>query len=342
VQDLTVMARVGAGMVRAAPLQHLPGLLSESGLTIEPLLDEAGLPRNVLSHPENTLPVAAVARLLVLCAEHSQCPHFGLVAGGRVTPASLGLIGMLLLNSPTVGQALRGLVLNLHLNGHAVVPSLVVRDGVAVLSLAPFGSYGLADRQVTDFTIAVACNLMRALCGRRWAPSEVQLAHRKPDDQRPYREFFKAPLRFSSDRTALAFPESWIGHRVQGADPQTCKTIQHGIAAILSQQDFSLPDKVRRALLALTIQGEISVDGVSAMLGMHRRTLNRRLAKHGTTIARLVGEARAQLARQLLADTTLPMIDIALALNYADASAFTRAFRSWTGLTPSDWRDGKH
>lgn len=340
-QRLTVMARVEAGMVRAAPLQHLPGLLAEMGLAIEPLLDEAGLPQSVLFHPENTLPVAAAARLLALCAERSRRPHFGLMAGQRMMTASLGLIGMLILNSPTVGQALRGLILTLHLNGRAVVPSLVVGDGVATLSLAPFGSYGAGGQQVADFTIAVACNLLRALCGPQWTPSEVQFAYRAPDDQRPYRQHFRAPLRFSSERTALVFPQTWLAHRVPGADPQTRRTLQHHIAAIVGQQDLSLVDKVRRALLALTIQGEISVEGVAVMLGMHRRTLNRRLAEHGTTIARLVGEVRAQIAQQLLADTTLPLIEIASALNYTDAGTFTRAFRSWTGVTPSGWREGQ-
>jgi AraC-like DNA-binding protein len=340
-ESLTGMARVEAGMMRVAQLQHLPGLLAETGLPIEPLLDEIGLPHNALSHPENTIPVAAGARLLALCAERSQRPHFGLMAGQKVMPASLGLIGMLILNSPTVGQALRGLILTLHLNGRAVVPSLIVRGGSAALSLAPFGSYGSGSQQVTDFTIAVACNLMRALCGPRWTPSEVQFAHRAPDDQRPYRQFFKAPLRFSSEHTALLFPETWLAHHVSGADPQVRNTLQHGIAAILSQQDLSLPDKVRRALLALTIQGDISVEGVATMLGMHRRTLNRRLAEHGATIARLVGEVRAQLAQQLLSDTTLPMIEIAAALNYTDAATFARAFRSWMGVTPSDWRNGR-
>ena len=195
-------------------------------------------------------------------------------------------------------------------------------------------------RSVVDFTIAVACNLMRALCGSRWVPNEVHFSHRSPDDRRPYRQFFKAPLRFSSDRTALVFPAALLEHRVPGANAETRKMLQHSIAAVLSQQDLDLLTKVRRALLALIIQDDVSVEGVATMLGMHRRTLNRRLVEHGTTIAKLRSEVRAQLAQQLLSDTTLPMVEIAAALHYTDASTFTRAFRSWTGVAPSDWRNG--
>jgi len=95
---------------------------------------------------------------------------------------------------------------------------------------------------------------------------------------------------------------------------------------------------VRRALFSLIVQNDVSVDSVSAMLGMHRRTLNRRLAACGTTLAGLLTEVRYQIARQLLADTDLPLVEIAVTLSYADASAFTRAFRSWSGTTPTAWR----
>jgi AraC-like DNA-binding protein len=341
IQDLTGMAHVQPGTVRVAPLQQLPQVLSECGLAIEPLLDLVGLPRNTLAHPENTIPVEAGARLLSLCAERSGRPHFGLLAGQRVRPASLGLIGLLMLHSGDVGSALRGLLLTLHLNGRAVVPSLVARDGNAALSLSLFGGYTSGGHQVADFTIAVACNLMRALCGPQWVPSEVQFAHRPPADRRPYHRFFKASLRFDSDRTALLFPSSWLAHRVPGANPETRKTLQHAIAMALSQQDFDLLTKVRRALFAMIVQNDVSVDGVATMLGMHKRTLNRRLVEQGTTIARMLSEVRFQLARQLLSDTALPFVEIAAALNYADASTFSRAFRAWAGTSPSAWRDGK-
>jgi len=305
------------------------------------MLNQLNLSRNALTHPENTIPVEAAARLLDMCAARTGRQHFGLLAGQKVLPPSLGMIGLLMLHSASVGSALRGLMLTLHLNGRAVVPSLVESDGAAALSLSLFDRYTSEASQVADFTIAVACNLMRALCGPRWVPGEVQFAHRPPVDRRPYRRFFRAPLRFDSDRTALVFPSAWLARRVPGANPEMRKVLQHGIAAALSQQHLDLSTKVRRALFALIIQDDVSVDGVATMVGLHRRTLNRRLEEQGTTIAKMLSEVRFQLARQLLSDTALPFVEIAAALNYTDASTFTRAFRSWTGTTPSAWRSGK-
>jgi AraC-like DNA-binding protein len=338
--DLTGMAHVKEGMVRVAPLRHIPEVLSAFGLPIEPLFDDVGLPRNVFTRPENTVPVEAIAQLLALCAERAKCPHFGLLAGQKAMPASLGLIGLSMLHSINVGAALRGLILTLHLNGRAVVPALVVRDDMAVFSLSLYGDFTVGAQQVADFTIAIACTLMRAMCGPKWVPGEVLFSHRAPGDRRPYSRFFKAPLRFGADHTALVFPSSWLAHCVPGASRDMRKTLHQGIAVLLSQQDFDLLTKVRRALFALIVQDDVSVGGVATMLGMHRRTLNRRLAEQGTTIAKVLNEVRFQLARQLLSETELPFVEIAATLNYTDASTFTRAFRVWSGTTPTLWRAG--
>lgn len=71
---------------------------------------------------------------------------------------------------------------------------------------------------------------------------------------------------------------------------------------------------------------------------MHSRTLNRRLHASGTNFRTLVDEARFETARQMLEDSAMDVRQIALALDYVDASAFTRAFRRWAGVTPLQWR----
>ena len=73
-------------------------------------------------------------------------------------------------------------------------------------------------------------------------------------------------------------------------------------------------------------------------MAMHRRTLNRRLATSGTSTSEQLEDVRSHIARQLVADTGLSMIEIASTLNCSDASTFTRAFRRWTDMSPCEWR----
>ena len=71
---------------------------------------------------------------------------------------------------------------------------------------------------------------------------------------------------------------------------------------------------------------------------MHSRTLSRRLHASGTSFQELVDEGRFEIARQTLEDSVMPVRQIAAMLDYADASAFTRAFRRWSDTTPAQWR----
>lgn len=334
----TSVAQADAGVARAGPLQTLPETVETFGLCIGDMLGEAGLPADALDDPERAIPVKAAVKLLSICAERTGRPDFGLLAGQKVQLSSLGLIGMLTANASDVGAALRGLVMTLHVNGRAIVPALVVRDDMATFSLSLATSHPHGSRAAIDLAIAMACNVMRTLCGADWVPSAVLLSYRPPADQRSYALFFKAPLQFNADRNALVFPASWLMQRVPGSSRERRKALQQGVAAIMSQQTFDILTRTRRAVFTAIVQDDVTVDNVAGLLGMHRRTLNRRLAENKTTLAEMLGDVRFEVAQRLISDTALPIVDIAATLNYADASAFTRAFRSWSGMTPTEWR----
>ncbi len=81
-----------------------------------------------------------------------------------------------------------------------------------------------------------------------------------------------------------------------------------------------------------------SAPAVASELGLKPRTLNRLLSKEGTSFIRLLKDARYESAQQLLRDPSAPILSVAWSLGYADASAFSRAFRGWSGMTPTEWR----
>ena len=110
--------------------------------------------------------------------------------------------------------------------------------------------------------------------------------------------------------------------------------------AIEAQATGDLPAQVRRMLRRQLLSGRASMHHVAAELAMHRRTLDRKLKPHAIIFQALVDEVRYEVARQLLSDTTLPMITIAHSLGFAEASTFTRAFRRWSGMPPTRWREG--
>jgi AraC-like DNA-binding protein len=116
--------------------------------------------------------------------------------------------------------------------------------------------------------------------------------------------------------------------------------LQMQVDALEAQGNGDVVVQLRRVLRTLLVNGSGSQEQVAQLFSMHRRTLNRRLKACDTTFHALVEESRFDIARHYLEITHLPIVEIASALDYADASAFTRAFRRWSGTTPAAWRAG--
>jgi AraC-like DNA-binding protein len=184
----------------------------------------------------------------------------------------------------------------------------------------------------------VLFNTMRTLCGAAWKPDEIQFAHRKPENVGPFRRFFRAPLIFDAEQYAVVFAADWLKCSLPGADAELHRLLQKQIDALETRHGDDFPEQVRSVLRSALITGYGKADQVAALFSMHARTLNRRLNAFGIGFQELVDEGRFEIARQMLEDSAMPVSQIAAMLDYADASAFTRAFRRWSGTTPARWR----
>ena len=325
------------GTTRVASIGALPDVLARLGQPLPPLLDAVGLPATLFEDHDRPVEVARAAALLALAAERSGCPHIGLLCGATYRPETLGLAGLLCRNARDVGSALRGLALNLHLNGHTFVPSLTVTGDTAEFGLRLLTDVP-HDRYVVDVGMAGAFAIVRALCGPGWSPLEVTLVHGADGRRSAYDRYYCLPVRLGSDRNGIVFAASWLTRKVHGANAASLLLFERELATISRRHPMLPAVATRRALLACIARGDVSVRGVAAALGLHAQTLNRRLAAEGTSVFALTKEVRYQVARDLLANTTLAVTEIAATLVYADSAAFTRAFRQWAGTNPLAWR----
>jgi AraC-like DNA-binding protein len=326
------------GSVRVGPLRAIPHLLQEMGVDPADVASQVGIDLSHFDDPENTIPFAVAGPLLQECVVRTACPHFGLLVGARARTASLGVLGLLMQHSPAVGTALRNLVLYLQVQDRGAIPTLTIHDELALLGYAVFQRGVVATEQIHDLAIAVGCNILRDLCGGNLRLREVLLRRAQPADLEPYRRFFRAPLRFNSDQTALVFPATWLERPVCAANTQLYRILETEVEALMEQLHVDFASRARRVLHGLVITGSCSVEQAAFLFGMHRRTLNRRLAAQGTSFKDLLQDVRFEIAQQLLRDTHISVVAISEALGYTAAGAFTRAFRRWSGQAPADWR----
>lgn len=320
---------------RVGALCELPDLLSRFGLEATSLLAKAGLPPSALDDPDNTIPYAAAARLLVSSAHAADCAHLGLLAGQVWTLEYMGLVGQLMRHSRTFGEALRTLAVYQRLNSEGGTAYLSKTGEAVVLGYAVYQPNVSGIEYVHDTVMASGWNLIHELIGPHAKLLKVVLARPRPADPQPYRDYFGARVQFDSDHTGLYLSQRLLKQPVPGADPQLRRQLEAQVQAATATD---LLVRLHRALRLLLLTGEGSGDFVAQQLSMHRRTLHRRLQAQGTTFQQVLDAVRWEISRQLLRHTVLPLGKVAAATGYADTSTFVRAFHRWSGTTPAKWR----
>jgi AraC-like DNA-binding protein len=226
----------------------------------------------------------------------------------------------------------------MHLHIRGAVTTFEESGKLAIFGYEIYALGAEATDQISDAALANMLNIMVALCGPHWKPVEVRFAHRRPAETAPFQRFFRAPLRFDMNENALVFAASWLSRPLPAVEPELTRLLRDKIDALEAQHRDEFPEQVRSILRTGVLADHGSADQVAKLLSMHSRTLNRRLAASGTNFRTLVDECRYEMARQMLKDTDADVGHIASMLDYADTSAFARAFRRWSGTTPSRWR----
>ena len=319
-------------------IAHIPEVLRDLGADPAEVCKAARFDFTLFGDPANLITYRAASHLFRVCTERTGCAHFGLLLGQKSGLDSLGLVGLLVKYSPDVGTALRSLVRYMHLHIRGAVTTLEESGKHAIFSYEIYEPGAEATDQIADASLGTMFNVMVALCGPRWRPVEVRFEHRRPSDVAPFRRFFQAPLSFDAGDNSLVFAASWLSHPLPAVDPALSQLLRDHVATLEAQYREDFPETVRSLLRTGLLADHGSEDQVATLLSMHSRTLHRRLAASGTNFRALVDECRYEIARQMLKDTDSDVGRIADLLDYADTSAFARAFRRWSGTTPSLWR----
>lgn len=327
--------RSGAWSRRVGGFAALPGLLAAHGVAPVRVLSASGLSPDALSLPGRKVGFAESARALGEAVRATRCEHFGLLAGGQTRLADLGHLGAMMLGAPALGPALRSLAAHHHHVCTGGVVLLQERARTVSLGYAVFHPDVDHLAPALDFAAAAGLTFIRELCGHTWNPIEVLLPRRRPADPGPYQAFFRCPVRFDAEWCELRFPARAMQQRLL---PTT--TCGYPALAVSEEQlmDDQLLPQLYRTTRMLLLQGLAHGDQMAHALGLNRRTLARRLAAQGQSLQRVLDEVRYAVARELLADTDLSVVGIALTLGYAEASPFVRAFRRWSGSAPLIWR----
>jgi len=325
-------------IVRIGPLTNIPYVLQLLGYDPEPIFSATGFKMVQFEDPDNWISFLAGSKLIAHCVEVTKCYHFGLLLGKHANPSHLGIAGFQLSSAPDVGSALNNFIKHLDLHDKGGTATLTTTENTTMFGYVINEPNIKAAGQIYDLSIVLTCKIMRTLCGEKWNPNEVLLTHKNPDKLSPYEEFFRSPIHFSSQTNAIVFNKRWLDHRIPSADPLLQRHLQHDADELHIEKPVDFIYLLRQQLRYSLENQQVSVANIARQLGIHERTIHRRLKIYDTNFHHELEQIRYSISRQLLAETNNTNTNIAITLGYSNVSAFSRAFKKWSGESPAKWR----
>ena len=316
----------------------------QEGVEVELLLRKAGLTHQQIDDPCARLPVKSQIRFVELVATILKDECLGFHLAQKFDLRMGGLFYYVLASSDTLGEALqRGVRYSAIVNEGI---TLRLREGKGIrVNFEYAGVARHSDRHQIEFSIVTLVRICRQLTNRHVRPSRVSLTHRRKDDASELRTFFGSDVTFGAAADEVAFSTSIKQMPVVGADPYLnellIKYCEQALAARSSKRS-SFGSNVENVIALHLPHGKARVGEIARKLGVSQRTLARRLSSEGLTFASVLQRLKSDLAKRHLADETLSISEIAWLLGYRDVSAFTHAFKRWTGRAPRAIRQTLH
>src|SRR5215218_4216287 len=141
---------------------------------------------------------------------------------------------------------MQALVSNLSIQNRGAVPGLTIVGDMALFTFSVYQPEAESADQISDGSIAVAVNAVRALCGSDWNPAEVLLPRAAPADQEPYRRHFRAPVRFDQEVATVVFPARDLARRIAGTDPSLRAMLTEEVVRLRGDPRSEISDEIRR------------------------------------------------------------------------------------------------
>ncbi|MFN2426466.1 MAG: AraC family transcriptional regulator [Candidatus Binatia bacterium] len=328
-QPQSTLATWSATIARALDAQGLDGAA---------IAARAGIDAATLADPNARVPRDALTRLWHLAVEHSGNPAFGLEAARHTLQTTFHALGYAVLASSTLREAVERIIRYRRLIGDVIQLRLEDHGERSRFVIDVSAGRGAVPWEAVDAFVAVMVRQARHLGGSGGiVPVSVSLERPAPADASPYQRALGAPVAFAQSESFLEYSRADLDRRLPAANAELARQNDEVVVRYLARlEQGGVLVKTRQALLESLPSGAPTKPQIARRLGMSPRSLQRLLAGEGTSFKDLLGEARLTLARSYLEEGRLPITEIAFVLGFADTSAFSRAFRRWTGVSPRD------
>ena len=315
---------------------HLTELVQRWQVDPAELLDGLGVTQEDLTQPDRRLEISVFQELIERARTLTGEPALGIYFGMDMRVSSHGLLGYAALTSATVRAGLNLAIRYVPTRTTAIGLRVVEGTDTAALIIDEHVDLGSArDAVLFAFTMGI-WQIAKAATGQA-VGGEADFPFPRPAYMDRFTKYMPGGLRFDQPVAQLVFARELLDLPMTMSDPAAMQVAREHCERELQALGFGgdIVSRVRSVLQPADGVGYRTLEEVARALHMSERTLKRRLATQGTSFTSVLDEARCERAMVWLREDKSSHADIAERLGYADASAFSRAFRRWTGMTPA-------
>lgn len=292
---------------------------------------------------EKLVPLTTVAALYEEMAANTGNKNLGMDIGLRYHYESAGMIVLLMLAAPSVEKGIKALAHYDQRYDTAIEIDLDIGPKLTRFSVSLINPTGVKVAQIHEYLIVFLVQALSNATRKPMPVREVWFQHARGKDPKALQDYFDCPIKFGQTCNRVAFDSSYLKEKFYSSNKrlfELCSQMMKGYTLQDGRESLFL-DVVCREILRQLKEGSPSLESVAGKMAISGRTLSRRLADRGLSFQEVKNLAREKKAKYFLEHTSMSMSEIAFELGYSELSAFSRAFRSWTGAAPQSFRESE-
>lgn len=314
--------------------------LDQSGYDGLALMRQADMDPALLNDPDARYTLQQTNTLWALAITATSDPAFGLRVASAVTTTTFHALGYMLAASSSLSEMFERIIRYFRFVIDSTELELRLEDDeYHFLIHIPARGPQPAIEEVDAF-ISVFVRTCRAMAGTSYNPLRIELIREAPGDASAFHRVLRVPLHFGGRSNRIVFDRASFERPLEGGNPALA---MHNDAIVLRYLSRFAPQniiaKVKAAVIEQLPKGEPSQSRIAASLNMSLRALQRKMAEEGSRYQDVLDSTRRELAISYVLSGVQRITDIAYYLGFSDTSSFTRAFRRWTGVPPSQYRE---
>lgn len=312
---------------------------ARSGADIPALLDEVGIPRSLLDDPDARIERETFISLMLTVMQQTEDEFLGFGQGRKSMPGTFSMMAHAVINCPNLEKAI--------LRGHKfyelfdldVRAGLEREDDKAIIRVRAHPRLDFRE-VIIESVIFLSLRFMGWLVGKAIEPERIELDFPRGEDDDEYRAMFTCPVEFDSDANRVIFSRDYLELPLVQNQISLSRFLKDSLAQLIDGNihNVGLPAQIRAIISREYGNNFPDFSEICEKLSMTPQTLRRRLKEANTSYQEIKDAIRKDASVYYLSKPDLSIDEIALLMGFSEASSFHRAFKKWTGKTPSAYR----